>query len=120
MSAEMSSQWQWKKNNPEKNNVGSWTRGWMKSPEKNTTRSAVMCATPPNWNIPQEVNLYYSVSEKTYVIITASTISQTTLHYQKKEDQVVFDEGCTPCANSKTWYSSPPQHKHVCKLFTIS
>ena len=52
MSAEMSSQWQWKKNNPEKNNVGSWTRGWMKSPEKNTTRSAVMCATPLNWSDP--------------------------------------------------------------------
>ena len=42
---------------------------------------------PKLHNIPQEVSLYYSVSEKTYVIITASTISQTTPHYQKKEDQ---------------------------------
>ena len=45
-SAEMSSQW--KRNNPEKHNAGSWTRGWMKSPEKDITSSAVMCATPHN------------------------------------------------------------------------
>ena len=81
----------------------------------------ILSGNPKLHNIPQEVSLYYSVSEKTYVIITASTISQTTLNYQKKEDQVVFDEGSTPCANSKTWYISSPQHKHVCKLVaTIS
>ena len=121
-SAEMSSQW--KRNSPEKPNAGSWTRGWMKSPEKDTTSSAVMCATPPYWSDPfrksRELSLYYSLSDKTYVTITASTTSQTTPHYQKKEDQVVFDEVSTPFANSKTWYSSPPQHKHVCKLVTIS
>ena len=42
---------------------------------------------PKLHNIPQEVSLYYSVSDKTYVTITASTTSQTTPHYQKKEDQ---------------------------------
>ena len=88
-SAEMSSQW--KRNSPEKPNAGSWTRGWMKSPEKDTTSSAVMCATPPYWSDPfrksKELSLYYSLSDKTYVTITASTTSQTTPHYQKKEDQ---------------------------------
>ena len=49
-SAEMSSQW--KKNSPERPNAGSWTRGWMKSPQKDTTSSAVMCATPPYWSDP--------------------------------------------------------------------
>ena len=82
---------QWKKNSPEKPNAGSWTRGWMKSPEKDTTSSAVMCATPPYWSDPfrksKELSLYYSLSDKTYVTITASTTSQTTPHYQKKEDQ---------------------------------
>ena len=43
---------QWKRNSPEKPNAGSWTRGWMKSPEKDTTSSAVMCATPPYWSDP--------------------------------------------------------------------
>ena len=42
---------------------------------------------PKFHNIPQEVSLYYSVSDKTYVTITASTTSQTTTHYQKKEEQ---------------------------------
>ena len=44
---------------------------------------------PKLHNIPQEVSLYYSVSDKTYVTITASTTSQTTPHYQKKEARTI-------------------------------
>ena len=70
----------------------------MKSPERDTTSSAVT-ATPPNWSDPfrkskitqysprSKFILFSSVSDKTYVTITASTTSQTTPHYQKKEDQ---------------------------------
>ena len=63
---------QWKRNSPEKPNAGSWTRGWIKSPEKDTTSSAVMCATLPYWSDPfrksKEVSLYYSLSDKTYML----------------------------------------------------
>ena len=31
---------------------GPEARGWMKSPEKYTTSSAVMCKTPPFWSDP--------------------------------------------------------------------
>ena len=75
-SAEMSSQW--KRNNPEKPNAGSWTRRWMKSPDKDITSSAVMCATPPYWSDPfrksKELSLFSSLSDKTYVTITAKLL----------------------------------------------